>query len=143
MCPLLDAVRLDVELVVGPPREYVDALRSPGNRSRIADHGARQPPVPHVVDGRLVGLGGPVQLAIPDLLPRLGPGRFLLGAGRLDVFAAGDTAPPHRLHHKWYSGGWSAWENLRAGPHAPRATRSNGIETCSPPVSSGGVRAKR
>ena len=37
--------------------------------------------------------------------------------GRLDVFIAGDSVAPHRLYHRWYSSGWSAWENLCSSPH--------------------------
>ena len=47
-----------------------------------------------------------------------GPDVSSWAPGRLDVFIAGDTAAPHRLYHKWYSGGWSGWENLCASPHA-------------------------
>ena len=41
------------------------------------------------------------------------------GAGRLDVFARGDS---NSLEHKWYNGNWSSWEDrggtLDSGPNA-------------------------
>jgi hypothetical protein len=54
----------------------------------------------------------------PNCYLASGPDVSSWAPGRLDVFAAGDTAAPHRLYHKWYSGGWSAWENLCVSPHA-------------------------